>query len=606
MPDQANPLQLSSVRVSGLLDQRIRLALSHVLAERSRTLGGEGYGGAWGGDQHGRWIGAVAMATAYVKESIPALADIVHRLVRNQAPSGFFGETCNSLTWWGAGRALIGLLEYWEVTGDPEALQAATRLGGFYLANFPMEAPGLMSHHGGHEEGLVALWRITGNLDYLTLAKKIPETVEQDFGKPGNPTPSHHTHSYLSVMRGCVDLFLATNEPAFLLRAQATWDHILSYQMWVSGGISEGSNYPFETRDETCSVADWLRLSFKLWQATRDPKYMEVAEHVLLNHIFFDQDHTGGFCCFRSIGKPVSQQVRDVVAWFCCSMHGLRALLEATRFIYTYETNVIAINLLIDSEAHLEISNHSVHVKQVTDSSTNRVRVEVTPDEPIPFTLQVRIPKWTRSFQVALNDEPLSLDTSGGSVSVSRTWRPKDWLEISLEIGFHIVPAKLNSFSMLSSPPGPAKSNPIEEAALIYGPYVLMLDPSLNIYDMLEWESAEILVPITPTGDPFLSKVEAHILGRGVLAVPDACFMTLARRGDVQAGPITDDESWKLAFLVPISEVTDRWTYSVQRVVPYEIRNTLRLLDKKDVNDFEVRLQERFQEFIQRRKSDTA
>src|SRR4051812_29030093 len=72
----ATPLNLAAVQVAGALDKRIRLSLRHLLAERARILGGEGFGQAWGADQHGRWIGAVALAAHYLQEPVPVLAEV--------------------------------------------------------------------------------------------------------------------------------------------------------------------------------------------------------------------------------------------------------------------------------------------------------------------------------------------------------------------------------------------------------------------------------------------------------------------------------------------------------------------------------------------------
>src|SRR5262245_16093244 len=131
-----HPLELSAVQVSGPLDRRIRLALAHLLAERGRIRGGEGFGQAWGADQYGRWLGAVALASHYTAQPLPALTQSVQRFLATQAANRFFGRTFNSLTWWGAGRGLIGLLEYWQVSRNEAALQAAVRLGECYLASF--------------------------------------------------------------------------------------------------------------------------------------------------------------------------------------------------------------------------------------------------------------------------------------------------------------------------------------------------------------------------------------------------------------------------------------------------------------------------------------
>ena len=115
-------LDIASIKLEGPLHERIRLALRHLLVERQRILGGEGFGGAWGADQAGRWIGAVALAARYTGEPVPELAEVLRGLLAVQNPSGFFGTRLNSSTWWGAGRALIGLLEYRGTTADDAAL----------------------------------------------------------------------------------------------------------------------------------------------------------------------------------------------------------------------------------------------------------------------------------------------------------------------------------------------------------------------------------------------------------------------------------------------------------------------------------------------------
>jgi DUF1680 family protein len=601
------PLDFPSIQLTGSLDQRIRLGLQHLLAERMRILGGEGFGQAWGADQLGRWIGAVALASHYTGEGLPDLAQTFRACLAAQDASGFFGTTLNSSTWWGAGRALIGLLEYWTRAHEAEALQAATKLGNFYLANFPLLAPGLTIHHGGHEEGLVALAQATGNPAYLRLAEKIPETIDTEFGIPGQPQPNHHTHSYLCSMRGCVDLFLATRNPEFLRRAQDTWEHVQEHNLWVSGGISEGSNYPFETRDETCSVADWFRLSLKLWQATGDAKYMDAAEHALLNQLYFDQDHSGGFCTFRSLGEDKTGSVRDVVAWFCCSMSGLRALLEAARFVFAHADESIAVNLFTSAQATISLANGTVHLRQNTAyPSETTVHVAVDPERECAFALKIRVPAWANSFVLAVNGETVAATVAQGYATVRRVWQPGDVIELSFEPYLRLVPGGVNGFSAAKTGRAGSQTATIRRAALVYGPLVLMLDPSLNIYEMFSWGDVEIVVPQTKDGEPFLPRAAFAIPGRGPFAVPQMCFMTLAREQGGEAIGAVTDESWKLAFMVPISEITGRWTYTLSRATPYEARNDIRVLDSGQHTAFLAHVQTLCASFIRQRKADTA
>jgi hypothetical protein len=321
-----------------------------------------------------------------------------------------------------------------------------------------------------------------------------------------------------------------------------------------------------------------------------------VAEHVLLNHLGFDQDHTGGFCSYRSVGENPAGQVRDVVTWFCCSMHGLRALLEAARFIYTYDDERLAVNLFAASEADIPLAGGTVRVMQALSSPLGPVRLTLQPERPLRFTLDLRVPAWAAAFSVTLNGQLVPQTPIGGRLALERTWQPGDTLELSAEARLRVVPAEANGFG------APRAAPSLQPAALVYGPLVLMLDPTLNIYEMWEWGPAELAIPSRPNGEPFLAPIPAPILGRGALAVPGAGFMTLARP---RSGPASD-EAWKLAFLVPIAELTDRWSFTMARPVPYEVRNAVRRLAPAEVDGFQSRLAALFEAFIHQRQADTS
>ena len=600
------PVDLHSIHVSGQLDRRIELGLDHLLAVRDRILSSEGHTQTWGVDALGRWVDAMAAATIYGKDHSSILAETSQTLLRSQEANGFFSTRLSSGTWFGGSRALLGLLAYWEATRNPQALDSAKRLGGFYRANLPRET--VWTWMLTPLEGLVALSRATGDQEYTRFAEKLPGLVEVDpeFGEPGGQEHSYHTHSYLLAMRGFVDLYWATAKHEFLQHAQDVWDRVLQRNMWVSGGISESSTFPFETRDEACSIADWFRLSLSLWQATRDPKYMDVAEHTLLNHLYFGQDHTGGFCTYRSIGEDRTAKSRDDVAWWCCSMHGPRTLLEAVKFIYTSDDDGIDVNLFAPSQAEVPLRNGAVHLKQVTTyPSQPVVGLEVQPQAETSFDLRIRIPRWTRAFRLALNGEPHAVAPAQGYASITRVWKPGDVVEVSFDPYLRLVPADQNGFSAPPATHAPANAGKMVHAALLYGPLVLMLDPALTIHQMYEWGRAEIMLPQRDNGELFLPQIDASIPGRGELSVPGITFMTLARKWQESAdSPALDDDSWKIAFLVPISEITDRWTPSSLRNVPYEVRNDVWLLDGAQTQSYLERVHALCESFTRERKAD--
>lgn len=597
-----NPLATARVQISGEMDKRLRLGLRHLLQESGRLIGGEGHTQGWGPDGVGRWISAVARTAACTRQSVPELDKVVHDLIAVQKPDGSWGPEASWVDW-GNSRGMAGLAEYWELTRDAAALASLRKAAEYYCrrseeaaAKDPANPP--FNPRGGIE-GLLAAWRVTGDSRSLHAAEQAAAyATRNDVFLP------RHIHMHVDLLTplgGLVDLYLVTGTQAYLSPARDIHAEVLANEMWVTGGICEFRDNPFETRDETCQVSDWLRLSFRLWQATGSARYMDVAEHTLVNHLFFNQDHSGGFCYSRYLAPAPALQ-RDLVAWFCCSMHGVQALAEAVRFIYTQDQESIDVNLYTPSRATITLGDGEVSLEQETRyPGEPGTRITVGLERPLAFCLRLRVPHWARAWSLALNGSPATADENGGYASLTRTWQPGDTVEISFTAGLQVVPRNANSFAMAHTAP-PAEQGPVrfEQAALVHGPLVLMVDPALLPHQMYDWDRVEILVPRNGDGEPFLPRATRAIPGRGEFAVPNMCFMTLGRsttqlaRRDKsifdpdaaehvhedtrQAAPDLADGSWKLVFLVPVSELTDRWTATMHRLAPYEVRTDQWLL----------------------------
>ena len=52
---------------------------------------------------------------------------------------------------------------------------------------------------------------------------------------------------------------------------------------------------PQSPQDEGCGLADWIVVNLMMYQATGEERYLDDAEHTLVNHFFANQFHTGGF-----------------------------------------------------------------------------------------------------------------------------------------------------------------------------------------------------------------------------------------------------------------------------------------------------------------------
>jgi hypothetical protein len=176
-----------------------------------------------------------------------------------------------------------------------------------------------------------------------------------------------------------------------------------------------------------------------------------------------------------------------------------------------------------------------------------------------------------------------------------------------------VVPDGINDFSPKMADLHITGQTPmVKRGAVLYGPWVLMVDPALNPHEMYFWESLEFIAPRNASGGINLPRVPYPVAGRVRFTVPGACFMTLGRgikmpkkvekniidptrqqsavKAAAEKVPELKSEEWKVVFLVPVSELTGRRTVTLNRMVPYEVRNDIRLLDASQAEAFGERV----------------
>ena len=81
----------------------------------------------WSADYPGRWIATMALLSGHTGVNYGA-REVARRLISYQRSDGSYGDfTCphGYKEWFGMGRGLVGLLEYFQATGDSLALDSA-------------------------------------------------------------------------------------------------------------------------------------------------------------------------------------------------------------------------------------------------------------------------------------------------------------------------------------------------------------------------------------------------------------------------------------------------------------------------------------------------
>ncbi|WP_420460662.1 beta-L-arabinofuranosidase domain-containing protein [Neolewinella sp.] len=292
------------------------------------------------GDLSGRYIEVMSLVSPERRGSVD-LDALVTKLIAEQKEDGRFGDPTLVYTaeeiggehmalLWGNGRLLVGLMTYYERTGNAAALAAARKLGDFFIGTAEASrSPEIAERLRGfgakgiicftqYIEGLVLLARATGEAQY-TQAAVDAYTVLPKRGEV-------HTHGYLTTLRGVLMLYELTGDAKQLAYARATFDDLLASADYTRHGAVYEYFGGHGDRDEGCSSADFVRLAYHLGRLTGEDRYVSVANRALLNALFYNQYPSGDFGhhYFTGDGMSASNPRRS---WWCCTMHGLMALL---------------------------------------------------------------------------------------------------------------------------------------------------------------------------------------------------------------------------------------------------------------------------------------
>jgi len=509
----------------------------------------------YSGDVSGRYVGALAVASIESGRQFPALDSIVPRLLGLQKPDGHYGiafgeriTKSEMAMLWGNGRMLIGLLEYYRAKPRPETLAAARRLGDFLVKIAPvMNDDDLRRRIDAEEfasgyicwthniEGLAELYRVTKDARYLRLAEEIAARTKR--------YPKQHSHGFLSSVRGIVDLYKVTGEKKYLEQAEREWHGVIeSGNLLVQGAVGEAFA-PNLVRTEGCSEADWLRLTIALWRLTGKPEYLAQAERTLFNEFAMNQFNTGDFGHrpVSDTGTPLGQGSDGggtARAWWCCTLHGLRAFPDILAAVFRAESEALYYDLPVDGRGKTQ------GLAMTADSTLERdatIHLKVSAADGRAHELAIRKPAWANKIQVSFNGAPAASPLREGYARLSRVWKTGDTL---------LVRYTLRTYA--------ERNTKTHRVALFHGPWLLGADDQVNPY-FYDEPRAENRLRIAIADDGAVSLERARPVQAAPFTVPEARFRVSYLPGGYSMLPST-------AILRPVAEQTST------RSLPWEFQ----------------------------------
>ncbi|HUB83098.1 MAG TPA: beta-L-arabinofuranosidase domain-containing protein [Bryobacteraceae bacterium] len=499
------------------------------------------------GDLSGRYIEALSIAAEAGTKSV-SLDGAVASVLSFQKADGHFGASINArevdddtmALLWGQGRLLAGLVESYKLTRNAATLDAARRLGGFLADQAArLEAPPVRAKYNEEKfavgyicwtsnlEGVVNLYVVTKEERFLTLAKQIAADVEF--------RPSQHSHGYLTSLRGMLALYRATGEKKYLEQTINLWRRVVdSGNVLWQGGVPE-MFAPKMERDEGCSEADWLRLSLELWQVLYWPEFLAQAERELFNEFAFNQFHTGDFG--HHVLTATGTTTPAARAWWCCTLHGARALYAIRRMVFHKQALGLAYDLPADGTG--ESAGFSVRADSSLEKDSS-ITLTVAQSETSPRTLSIRVPEWTSDLSIFEDGRKLAPVEHAGYVSITGVWKAGDTLRLQYSLRTRAV----------TDPKHPGM------ISIFHGPWLLGVDESSSpgFFDEPFTSNTVKLAP----GEVKLDRV-APPATAAPFSIPVAHFRLAYSPGGYPMQPAQ-------AILRPIAEATsspdqDQWAF---------------------------------------------
>lgn len=515
------------------------------------------------GDVSGRYIGALAAAALESGRKPPGLDELVTAALRLQKADGHFGgprgapfpQDSDMAMLWGNGRLLIGLLEYYKLSGRQDVLASATRMGDYLLSIAPvLNSPAVFRQFQEGKfavgyicwtqtlEGLVELYQCTKKPAYLALARELAERNTR--------SPGQHSHGFLSTLRGILNLHLATGEARYLEMVEREVRGIReSGNVLVHGAVPEAFR-PDIRRDEGCTESDWLRLNLALWRVRGEMEYLEAAERTLFNEYALNQFDSGDFghrvfgpamagspqSIDRAKFEPTGVTEGNARSWWCCTLHGLRGFPDVRAAVFRVKNGTLYYDLPVDGslrDGALEIRARSQLNREA------RIVLEIIRGDGARRPLWIRHPSWVHGIELFLNGTRLAAEPRFGYLQMSHLWKPGDKVELRC-----FLRTRLEQCG--------------DKVALFHGPWLLGVDGTASpfFFDEPATQNRLVLPPVRDGGDLELRRAARAPAQR--FAVPVARFEIDYRPGGYSIQPAK-------ALLRPIAEQTGMpataWTF---------------------------------------------
>lgn len=330
-----------------------------------------------------------------------------------------------------AGHLYEAAYTHYMATGKKNFLNIALKNADLMVRTFG-DGDGQIAMVPGHqiiETGLIKLYKVTKNEEYLKLAKYFLDHR----GNPGHhelygPYSQDHIpviqqdevvgHSVraMYMYAAMTDIAAIMHDSAYHVAVDKLWHNMVEKKMYLTGGIGSrhegeafGENYELPNLtayNETCASIGDVYWNHRLHCLTGNVDYLDVLERTLYNGLLSGLSLDGANFFYPNALESDGVYTFNRGActrqgWFdcsCCPTNLIRFIPAIPGLIYSKAGDTLWVNLYARNEALVDLKSNTVKVVQTTQYPLDgKILLKVDPVMEDAFTIKLRIPSWARN-----------------------------------------------------------------------------------------------------------------------------------------------------------------------------------------------------------------
>ena len=484
-----------------------------------------------------KWIEAVAFSLEMQPDSeIEQWADsVIDLMEKAQQPDGYldtyyilkepdkrFTNLMDNHELYCMGHMVEAAVAYYNATDNDKMLNIARRFVECGMKHIGPEE-GKIKGYPGHEVlelALIKLYEVTKDDRYKNFAKYLidqrgqkPLYFKEEIKKYGNgfgwqnsynkfqyyqagipvrnqKVAQGHAVRAVYLYSGMADVAAMTDDETLFDACQTLWDNIVNKQMYVTGGIGAAANGEAFTFDydlpndtnysESCASIGLIFFARRMFEITKDARYINVMERVLYNGVISGMSLDGKKffyvnplevdpeACEKDPGKTHIKPERQ--QWFgcaCCPPNIARLLSSIGNYAYEQDHDRLYINLFVGGEIKTKLEHTDIDLTVDTNYPWDGT-IAVTNRQTASYELAIRIPDWCDDFTLTSFGENISYEKEKGFVIIKKEFASGETFVLDLTMNTRLMTAN------------PHVREDIGKVAVLRGPVVYCLEEKDN------------------------------------------------------------------------------------------------------------------------------